>query len=202
MCNATYTENKLLTIFWRGSVTSRVYYLGGNDMIGFLNRKKKAAATAITPIADSCLVRIDQQENDKPKPTPTPIVCLSEVQNGMQIPNDWPEWLAVVVSSGIWPWAQTNLQIGDAVLLRYDRVRFRNEWEVPYICASPFVYVNLYIQKVLCGWNVWSNGKITGMIRKDVAYGKGSKPQRFILIMGAEAEGLNVVEKFSLFSLN
>ena len=37
----------LKTIFWRGSVTSRAYYLGGNSMIGFGNYTKKAEATTI-----------------------------------------------------------------------------------------------------------------------------------------------------------
>lgn len=134
--------------------------------------------------------------NDKPKPTPTPIVRFSEIEQGMQVPNDWPEWLAVVVSSGIWPWAQTNLQVGETALLCYDRVQFRAEWEVPFLCASPFVFVNLYIHRVAYGWNIWHNDKVVGMIRKDVAYGKGVEHRRFIPVMGVKVEALNVVKKF------
>ena len=52
MYNATYTENKLLTIFWRGSVTSRAYYLGGNNMIGFGKYTKKAEPVTITSLTD------------------------------------------------------------------------------------------------------------------------------------------------------
>ena len=52
----------LKTIFWRGSVTSRAYYLGGNIMIGFGNYTKKAEATAITTLADNRLVKINPQE--------------------------------------------------------------------------------------------------------------------------------------------
>lgn len=64
MYNATYTENKLLTIFWRGSVTSRAYYLGGNNMIGFGNYgKRQAEATLIKALTDIRLVRIDPQED-------------------------------------------------------------------------------------------------------------------------------------------
>lgn len=64
MYNATYTENKLLTIFWRGSVTSRAYYLGGNIMIGFGKYgKRQAEATTITALTDNRLVKIDPQED-------------------------------------------------------------------------------------------------------------------------------------------
>ena len=67
MYNATYTENKLLTIFWRGSVTSRAYYLGGNNMIGFGKSTKKAEAEAepviITSLTDNRLVQINPQED-------------------------------------------------------------------------------------------------------------------------------------------
>ena len=62
MYNATYTENKLLTIFWRGSVTSRAYYLGGNYMIGFGKYTKKAEPV-ITSLTDHRLVQINPQEN-------------------------------------------------------------------------------------------------------------------------------------------
>lgn len=70
MYNATYTENKLLTIFWRGSVTSRAYYLGGNNMIGFgkYTKKaepvtKKAEPVTITSLTDERLVLINPQED-------------------------------------------------------------------------------------------------------------------------------------------
>ena len=63
MYNATYTENKLLTIFWRGSVTSRAYYLGGNNMIGFGKYTKKAETVTITSLADDRLVQINPQED-------------------------------------------------------------------------------------------------------------------------------------------
>ena len=59
MYNATYTENKLLTIFWRGSVTSRTYYLGGNKMIGF--GKYTTGPVTITSLTD-WLVQINPQE--------------------------------------------------------------------------------------------------------------------------------------------
>ncbi len=63
MYNATYTENKLLTIFWRGSVTSRAYYLGGNNMIGFGEiSKRQAKNTDITAVTDTRLLKIDPQE--------------------------------------------------------------------------------------------------------------------------------------------
>ena len=67
MYNATYTENKLLTIFWRGSVTSRAYYLGGNNMIGFGKYTKKAEPVTITrtitSLTDNRLVQINPQED-------------------------------------------------------------------------------------------------------------------------------------------
>ena len=63
MYNATYTENKLLTIFWRGSVTSRAYYLGGNNMIGFGKYTKKAEPVTITSLTDNQLVQINSQED-------------------------------------------------------------------------------------------------------------------------------------------
>ena len=64
MYNATYTENKLLTIFWRGSVTSRAYYLGGNNMIGFGKYTKKAEPVeAITSLTDKRLIQINPQED-------------------------------------------------------------------------------------------------------------------------------------------
>ena len=63
MYNATYTENKLLTIFWRGSVTSRAYYLGGNNMIGFGEYIKKAEPVTITSLTDNRLVQINPQED-------------------------------------------------------------------------------------------------------------------------------------------
>lgn len=63
MYNATYTENKLLTIFWRGSVTSRAYYLGGNNMIGFEKYTKKAKPGTITSLTDERLVLINPQED-------------------------------------------------------------------------------------------------------------------------------------------
>ena len=63
MYNATYTENKLLTIFWRGSVTSRAYYLGGNNMIGFNYTKKAAESVTITSLTDNRLVQINPQED-------------------------------------------------------------------------------------------------------------------------------------------
>ena len=63
MYNATYTENKLLTIFWRGSVTSRAYYLGGNNMIGFGKYTKKAEPVTITSLSDNRLVQITPQED-------------------------------------------------------------------------------------------------------------------------------------------
>lgn len=63
MYNATYTENKLLTIFWRGSVTSRAYYLGGNNMIGFGKYTKKAKPVTITSLTDNRLVQINPQED-------------------------------------------------------------------------------------------------------------------------------------------
>lgn len=63
MYNATYTENKLLTIFWRGSVTSRAYYLGGNNMIGFGKNTKKAKPVTITSLTDNRLVQINPQED-------------------------------------------------------------------------------------------------------------------------------------------
>ena len=63
MYNATYTENKLLTIFWRGSVTSRAYYLGGNNMIGFGKYTKKAEPVTITSLTDERLVLINPQEH-------------------------------------------------------------------------------------------------------------------------------------------
>lgn len=66
MYNATYTENKLLTIFWRGSVTSRAYYLGGNNMIGFgkyTKKAKKAEPVTITSLTDNRLVQINPQED-------------------------------------------------------------------------------------------------------------------------------------------
>ena len=63
MYNATYTENKLLIIFWRGSVTSRAYYLGGNNMIGFGKYTKKAEHVSITSLSDNRLVQINSQED-------------------------------------------------------------------------------------------------------------------------------------------
>lgn len=63
MYNVTYTENKLLTIFWRGSVTSRAYYLGGNNMIGFGKYTKKAEHVSITSLSDNRLVQINPQED-------------------------------------------------------------------------------------------------------------------------------------------
>ena len=63
MYNATYTENKLLTIFWRGSVTSRAYYLGGNNMIGFGKYTKKPESVTITSLTDNRLVQINPQED-------------------------------------------------------------------------------------------------------------------------------------------
>ena len=66
MYNATYTENKLLTIFWRGSVTSRAYYLGGNNMIGFgkyTKKAEKAEPVTITSLTDNRLVQINPQED-------------------------------------------------------------------------------------------------------------------------------------------
>ena len=63
MYNATYTENKLLTIFWRGSVTSRAYYLGGNNMIGFGKYTEKAEPVTITSLTDNRLVQINPQED-------------------------------------------------------------------------------------------------------------------------------------------
>lgn len=63
MYNATYTENKLLTIFWRGSVTSRAYYLGGNNMNGFGKYTKKAEPVTITSLTDNRLVQINPQED-------------------------------------------------------------------------------------------------------------------------------------------
>lgn len=66
MYNATYTENKLLTIFWRGSVTSRAYYLGGNNMIGFrkyTKKAEKAEPVRITSLTDERLVLITPQED-------------------------------------------------------------------------------------------------------------------------------------------
>ena len=53
----------LKTIFWRGSVTSRAYYLGGNSMIGFGNYTKKAEATTIRALEDYRLVKINPQED-------------------------------------------------------------------------------------------------------------------------------------------
>ena len=52
----------LKTIFWRGSVTSRAYYLGGNIMIGFVNFKRKVKATTITTLSDNRLVKINPRE--------------------------------------------------------------------------------------------------------------------------------------------
>lgn len=64
MYNATYTENKLLTIFWRGSVTSRAYYLGGNNMIGFGKDTKKAEpVVTITSLTDKRLIQINPQKD-------------------------------------------------------------------------------------------------------------------------------------------
>ena len=66
MYNATYTENKLLTIFWRGSVISRAYYLGGNNMIGFgkyTKKAEKAEPVTITSLTDNRLVQINPQED-------------------------------------------------------------------------------------------------------------------------------------------
>ena len=63
MYNATYTENNLLTIFWRGSVTSRAYYLGGNNMFGFGKYTKKAKLGTITSLTDERLVLINPQED-------------------------------------------------------------------------------------------------------------------------------------------
>ena len=63
MYNATYTENKLLTFFWRGSVTSRAYYLGGNNMIGFGKYTKNAEPVTITSLTDNRLVQINPQED-------------------------------------------------------------------------------------------------------------------------------------------
>lgn len=53
----------LKTIFWRGSVTSRAYYLGGNSMIGFGNYTKKAETTTIRTLTDYRLVKINPQED-------------------------------------------------------------------------------------------------------------------------------------------
>lgn len=50
------------TIFWRGSVTSRVYYLGGNSMIGFGNYTNEIEFTEITTLADPRLEKINPKE--------------------------------------------------------------------------------------------------------------------------------------------